>query len=139
MFAAGAAAIVGSVSDWVTIEPPERVPENQAHRLDGFTGIETSDGWIIVAGGVVLVGCAFLIVARKKSLYGWLAFLASMFIGAIAIADYRGIEELFYDEMQRIGDPSPAFGLLLVAAAALLGVIAGVIGVAASPQDRQKL
>ena len=133
MLAAGAAAVAGTFLEWVTIVPPERVPDDQAKRVATFTGVETSDGWIVlIAAGVILLS-AFLIVVRKRSLYGWLGFFSSMLIGGVALADYRGIEKLFYDEMNRIGDPSPAFGLTLVAASALVGIIASVIGVAASP------
>lgn len=134
LIAAGAAALIGTFLDWVTIEPPERVPANQEFRLDAFTGIETSDGPIVIGAGIAVILCALAVILRKRSLYGWIAFIASILIGAIAIADYRGIDGLFYDEMQRIGDPTPAFGLTLVTAAALMGLIGSVTAIAASPK-----
>lgn len=137
MLAAGVAASAGTFLDWVTIVPPERIPEEQAERVATFRGIETSDGWIVLlAAGVILLS-AVLLVVRKRSMYGWIGFFSSMLIGGIALADYRGIEELFYDEMNRIGDPSPAFGLTLVAASSLVGIIASAIGAAASPAPEQ--
>ncbi|HYI44461.1 MAG TPA: hypothetical protein VE174_03230, partial [Actinomycetota bacterium] len=122
----GIAAVGGTFLEWVTIRPPERVPADQADRLDAFTGMETSDGWVVVAlaGGILVA--ALLLVIRKRSVYAWVAFWCSMLMGGISIADYRGIDELFYEEMNRIGDPAPAFGLTLVAVAALVGIVASV-------------
>ncbi|HYI44098.1 MAG TPA: hypothetical protein VE174_01375 [Actinomycetota bacterium] len=134
LFGAGIAAVGGAFLEWVTIQPPERVPADQANRLDAFTGMDTSDGWVVVAlAGAILLSALFLVI-RKRSLYAWIAFWCSMVMGGISIADYRGIDELFYEEMNRIGDPSPAFGLTLVAVAALVGIVASVTGVAASPK-----
>lgn len=130
---AGLAAIAGTFLDWVTIEPPARVPDAQAHRLAAFTGIETSDGRLILLAAIVVLGSAIALSIRKRSTFAWLAFIASIVIGAIAIADYRGIDTLFYDEMQRIGRPLPALGLKLVAAAGILGLIGAVAGIAATP------
>ena len=131
---AGLVAIAGTFLDWVAIaEPPARIPEAQAHRLAPFTGLETSDGkWVLIAAVVVLAAAIGLSV-RRRSTYGWLAFLASMMIGSIAIADFRGIDALFYDEMQRIGRPTPAIGLQLVAAAGIAGLVGAVAGIAATP------
>ena len=130
---AAAAAIAGTFLDWVTIEPPEIVPANQAHRLATFTGLETSDGRLILIAAIVVLVSAVALWVRPRSAYGWIAFIASMAIGAIAIADYRGIDTLFFDEMQRIGRPTPAFGLQLVAAAGVLGLVGAVAGITATP------
>jgi hypothetical protein len=134
LFAAGATAIVGALLDWVTIKPPELVPRNQVSLLDPFNGIEATDGWFVIVGGLIVIFCAAMLVVRAKSGYAWLAFFASMIVGGIAIADYRGIETLFYEEMDRIGLPEPALGLTLVAAAGIVGVIAAAAGAAASPR-----
>jgi energy-converting hydrogenase Eha subunit C len=132
MFAAGLAAIVGSLLDWVTIDPPPRLPPDQ--NADSFTGIEAGDGWWVVLGALSIIAGATLLVLRPRPLYGWLAFLGSTLIGAIAIADYRDVDELT-ERMDRVGrDIDPALGLSLVAAAALVGLIASVAGVAASPR-----
>jgi hypothetical protein len=130
----GIAAVAGAFLEWVTIRPPERVPADQASRLDAFTGMETSDGWVVVALAGAIVLSALFLVIRKRSFYAWIAFWCSMLMGGISIADYRGIDKLFYEEMNRIGDPAPAFGLTLVAVAGLVGIVASVTGVAASPK-----
>ncbi len=131
---AAAGATVGSLLDWVTITRPERVPADQAHRLEPFAGVETTDGWIVIAGATIVLLSAALLLVRKRSLYGWVAFWASVVIGGIAIADYRGIDELSFVEMQRIGEPAPAVGITLVAISAFIGIVGAVAGVAASPR-----
>jgi hypothetical protein len=131
---AGAIAILGTFLDWVTIEPPGTVPPDQADALATFRGIETSDGRLILLGGVVLLVCALLLAKRPASGPAWWAALVSVLIGAIGIADYRDITTVFYDEMQRIGAPSPASGLLLDAAAGIVGLIGALTGIAATPR-----
>ena len=138
MVASGIAAIVGSFLDWVSVIPPIVVPTRQAPRLAPFNGIEAGDGKVVVAAGVVILVCAALLRWRKKALYSWIAFIASVAIGGIAIADFRGIDRLFYEEMNRIGDPSPALGLQLVAVSALVGLLASLAGIAASPHVEEE-
>jgi hypothetical protein len=133
LFVAGVVAVAGTFLDWVTITPPERVPASQEDALATFTGIETSDGRLIAIGGVVLAGMAALLVLKKRSRYAWIAFVVSVILGAIAIADYRDITGVFYDEMQRIGRPHPAIGLFLDAAAAVAGLVGSLAGIAATP------
>jgi hypothetical protein len=134
LFAAGAAAIIGAVLDWVTVEErPPNVPSGQLDRLPPLTGIEVEDGWYVIGAAGIILGSAFFIVLRGQALYSWLAFLASMIIGAIAVADYRDVDGLL-SEAEGIGrGPRPGVGLLLVAAAAFVGMAAAVAGVAASP------
>lgn len=134
LFAAGGAAILGSFLDWVTIQPPVVVPADQVDKLEPFNGIEARDGLLIVGAAVFLILCTLMLVLRRRALWAWGAFLASMLTGGIAVADYRGIEQIFYDEMERIGDPAPALGLSLVAAAGFIGLIAAAAGVAATPR-----
>ncbi len=136
LFACGAAAVVGSLLDWVTVraQPPD-VPDDQLHRLPPFSGIEIGDGWYVIAAAVVVLVCAFFIVIRGRSRYAWLAFLGCIVIGGISISDYRGIEELHLS-LEAIGrDPRPGLGLTLVAAAGLIGLAASVAAVAASPSQ----
>jgi LPXTG-motif cell wall-anchored protein len=135
LFAAGLAAIVGSLLDWVTIDPPSRLPSEES--ADPYTGIEARDGWWVILGAIVVMGSAALLVIRQRALFGWTSFLVWIAIGAIAIADYRGVDDLSSDisrRMNRAGDIDPGLGLTLVAASALVGVIASVAGVAASPR-----
>jgi hypothetical protein len=59
--------------------------------------------------------------------------LASIVIGAIGVSDYRSIGEVTA-EIDLIGIPHPAIGLTLVVAAAILGLLASIAGVAATPR-----
>ena len=133
LFLCAAVSILGAFLDWVTIEPPEVIPADQAPRLAAFNGIDVGDGWIVVGAAIVMVAAAVMLVLRAGSGFAWLAFFASMVIGGIAIADFRGLETVFYDEMNRIGDPSPGIGLILVAVGGLAGLVAAVAAVAATP------
>ena len=135
LVAGGAAVILGTVLDWVTVEEPTIVPADQIPALEPFTGLETrSAPYLLIAAGAVIL-LALLVVVRHKLIYAWGAFLASMVIGAIAFQNYRGINELFYEQMDRIGDPSPAVGLMLVVAGAVVGLIAGAAAIAAIPSQ----
>jgi len=133
LVAAGAAVILGTVLDWVTIQPPPLVPTDQLPATEPFSGLETKSAPYLLIGAGAVILLALLLVARAKSLYAWLAFLTSIMIGGVAFQNYRGIEELFYVQMERIGEPDPALGLMLVAAGGVVGVIAGAAGVAAVP------
>ena len=138
LVAAGAAAVIGSVLDWVTVEPPERGPASELARAEPFTGIEARDGWYVIACAAVLIVCAFLVVATGKSGYAWLAFAASFVMGAIAIADYRAVDDITSDisrRMELVGDAEQAAGLILVLVAAFAGIVASLAGVAASPRE----
>jgi hypothetical protein len=134
LFASGAAAIIGAVLDWVTVEErPPNVPADQLDRLPPLSGIEVEDGWYVIGAAAVIWVSAFFIVLRRRAIYSWLAFVASIVIGAIAVADYRDVDGLLSD-VEGIGrGPEPGVGLLLVAAAAFVGMVAAVAGVAASP------
>lgn len=133
LVAAAVAAILGTLLNWVTNEPPAIIPIAQVPRTEPFTGMETKSApYILIAAGAVIL-LALLIVTRKRPLYAWLAFGASMTMGAIAVQNFRGLDELFYDQMERIGDPSPGLGLMLVAAGGVAGIIASATAVAALP------
>ncbi|HET7483059.1 MAG TPA: hypothetical protein VFK89_09380 [Actinomycetota bacterium] len=136
MVAAGAAAIIGTMLDWVTVTPPQIVPLSQADRTEPFTGWETGHGIYIVGAAAIVIVCAVLLVVRRRSFYAWGAFLASIVVGGIGISNYRGLDSLFYEQMDRIGRASPALGITLVAAGGIVGVIAAAAGVAASPSTR---
>ena len=143
MILAGLAGVTGAFLDWVSIEPPPRLPTGtdfegqqfgERGKPEPFTGIEAGDGWVVVGGGAVLIAAGVLLIAGRRA--GWLAFLATIPIGAIAIADYRAIVEptsALADKMDLFGDVSPAIGLTLVAVSAVLGLIASVMAIAATP------
>ncbi len=144
----GAAAIAGSALDWVVItarpqlqrgvdfgqgQPGVVAPEITRP----FTGLEAGDGWFVAIAGLVLVGASLLLLLRKRALYAYLALLASIVIGAIAFADYRGVGDLSSSIAQRmdiVGKARPALGLTLVAVSAFAGLFGSVAGIAASPR-----
>lgn len=134
LFAAGAAAVIGAILDWVTVESvPPVVPAEQSHRLPPFSGLELGDGWVVLGAGAVMLLAAFFVVTRGTSGWAWLAFLASIVIGGIAISDYRSIDEVHLD-MEGIGTGvNPGLGLILVAAGGFVGLLASVAAIAASP------
>lgn len=143
---AGGLAIIGSMLDWITITArPGLLPgadfgteEVEAPEVtEPFTGLEAGDGWIVLLAGIVLFAMAVLLVTRRRGLYAWLAFLASVAIGSVAIADYRGVGDLgssISRRMDIVGEAEPAIGLILVAISAGLGLISSVAGIAASPR-----
>jgi hypothetical protein len=133
LFAAAAAAIIGSILDWVVVDatPPD-VPPDQLDRLPPFTGLEIGDGWVVIGAAVVVVISALFIVIKGR--LAWLAFLGSVVIGGIAISDYRGIADI-HTELEAIGrGPRPGLGLTLVAAAGVIALIASAASIAASPK-----
>lgn len=134
LFAAAAAAIIGSVLDWIVVDatPPD-VPSDQMDRLPPFTGLEVGDGWVVIAAAIVVSISAFFIVAKGR--YAWLAFFGSVVIGGIAISDYRGVSDI-HVELEGIGrGPRPGLGLTLVAAAGVIALIASAASIAASPSN----
>jgi hypothetical protein len=148
MLAAGLACTVGSLLDWVTITARPRLQEGatfqgeqnrpEAPRVTRpFSGIEAGDGWWSLVGGLVLVAAGGLLYARKRASWGWLGMVAAIVVGAVAIADYRGIGDLsssISHRMNIVGGAEPALGLMLVVAGAIAGVIGAVAGIAASPR-----
>jgi LPXTG-motif cell wall-anchored protein len=149
LVAAGAAAILGSTLDWVTITVRPELRggttfQGESNRPEAprvsrpFTGLEARDGWYSLAGGGLLLLAGTMLFLRRRVLWGWLGLLASVVIGAISIANYRGIGDLsssISHRMDIVGGARPALGLTLVVAAGLLGLVAAVAGIAASPRD----
>jgi hypothetical protein len=144
LLSAAIAVTAGCFLDWVTItEQPDILPTESTAGPGGeqltqpFNGIDTGDGRYLITGAVVLVAMALLVFVRKKSLYGWIAFLTSFIMGIIGIADYRAIagETLELKGVDVIGNTEPALGITLVAAGCLIGLIASLTGVAGSPRD----
>jgi hypothetical protein len=75
----------------------------------------------------------------RQSRYGLLALLASVVIGAVAIAAYRSLGDTtsdFFRKLDLAGEIDPGIGLILVAIAGLLGVLAGSLGMISSPRER---
>ncbi|MGH2749148.1 MAG: hypothetical protein ACRDKB_14675 [Actinomycetota bacterium] len=146
LFVAGVLAVAGSLLPWVEVTPPLVVPEAEAERADALIGIEISDGRVVLVAGVVIIAAAALLVLRRRSGWAWLALAASILVGAIGISDYRqvsgfrpeaGVQPPFVRRAERAGEVDPAFALILVAAAGIVGLVASVGALAATPSDRQ--
>lgn len=137
MVAAGAAVIIGTVLDWVTVTPPPIIPAAQIPQTEPFTGLETKSApYLLIAAGAVILS-ALMLVARRRPLYAWLGFLASMVIGGIAFQNFRGINEVFFEQMDGVGEPDPAIGLLLVVAGGVVGIVAAAAGIAGAPPEAE--
>jgi hypothetical protein len=139
----GALAIVGCFLKWVTFSLDEPAGTTTSQNPTApIAGTKVSDWKVVLVAGALVVACAFLLAIRKRSLYAWICFLASIVIGAIAVADYRGLGDPtsgFLRGLERAlhtivqGKAQPGIGLTLVAIAGVGGLIASVVGIAASP------
>jgi hypothetical protein len=139
----GVLAIVGCFLKWVTfsLDEPGGTTTSQSPTAP-IAGTKVSDWKVVLVAGALVVVCAFLLAIRKRSLYAWICFLASIVIGAIAGADYRGLGDPtsgFLRGLERAlhatvqGKAQPGIGLTLVAIAGVGGLIASVVGIAATP------
>lgn len=147
LVAAAIASIIGAGLDWVTIEPPAGLdsgtdlglPLERQRASKPFTGLEAGDGRFVVAAGIVIIVAAVLLVWRRRGVYGWTSLGASVVIGAIAFADYRGIGDLssaLSRRMDIVGLARPGIGITLVATGAVIGLLASAAGIAATPYRR---
>jgi hypothetical protein len=134
---AAALLVAGSFLDWVTIaRVPQVIPSDQASRAQPFNGFDVGDGYVTSGAGIVLACCAVMLTLKRKSSIAWVAFLATMVAGGIAISDYRGIQGVF-DDRGGIGvGIHPGIGLTLIASAVLVSLVSSVTGIAASPSTR---
>lgn len=148
MVAAGAALVLGSILEWVTItEAPGLVQdfdfgENNNELVEEpkvsepFTGLETTYGTFSLASGIVLATAALMLFVRRRAGWAWLGFAAAMVSGGLAIAAYRGIADTaspLYKSLDIVGRAEPSLGLTLVAAGAISGLVSSAAGVAATP------
>ncbi len=137
MLASAAVAIIGSFLEWVSItDRPRILPTSELQRAHPVSGIEEGDGWVVIVLAVLVINGALLLWMRRRSLWGWLGFLASVVIGGIAIGDYRAIPDAgsgFMQELDVVGEVDQGIGILFVVAGAVAGVIFSLLGVAASP------
>ncbi|MDQ4065891.1 MAG: hypothetical protein M3161_07585 [Actinomycetota bacterium] len=133
IFVAALLLIVGSFLDWIVVEElPPTIPPDQADNAPPFTGLEVRDGWYVLVAGVALLACAVAVILRGRG--ARVAFLAAIVAGAITISDYRSIPGLFV-ELEGIGaGAAPGVGITLATAGAILGLIASVAAIAASPR-----
>lgn len=142
---AGLTAVVGSVVDWVTVTPPPEPPagvdfEDEDFAVEEssepFNGLEAGDGWVTLIAGGAEMAAGLLLITRRRG--GWVGVLAAIPMGAVAISIYRQLtptSELM-ERTETVGDADPGIGLALVAGAALVGLIASVVGLAATPKNQ---
>jgi len=147
MIAAGAAIALGSFLEWVSLtDVPDRAEgtdfgseedfEDEEQRSEPVSGTETPYGLNALIAGVVLLCAAPLLLARRRGVWAWIGFLASIVAGGLAIAAYRAIADessSLYRELDLVGRARPGFGLTLVAAGAIAGLVGSVGGVVATP------
>ena len=145
---AGALATIGSTLEWVDIVVQPEIrgdvnfgvnqPEVEEPPVSRpFTGLEAGDGWFVLGAGALMITSAALLWFTRSGRFAWLGFLAAVVTGAIAFTDYRGVGDFTSSISQRmnlVGKVVPALGLTLVAAAALVGLVGSVIGIAATPR-----
>lgn len=138
---AGVAAIVGSVMNWVSFTLPETgrgAPHHQGPSAP-VGGLDVRDGNVVIVAGVVLLVAALLLFVSSKGRWALLGLLAAMVIGAVAIADYRGLDDVssvLSRKLDVVGEAHAAAGLVLVGIAAVVGLLASVLGLAATPYQR---
>jgi hypothetical protein len=144
LLAAGAACVIGGVLDWATLERcPEIVPGSNFDESEledpppcPVRGVDTTEGKIAIAAGFGTLAAAILLTLKVRGSYAWLALLTSVVAGSFAISAYRGIGDANSSISRRLGlidAYEPGIGLILVAAAAVIGVLAAVGGIAATP------
>lgn len=146
LLAVGAACVIGAALDWATLETcPELVPgstfteeELEDPPLCPVRGIDSIEGKAVVVAGFGILGSAIYLILRRRSSFAWLAFWSSVVAGSFAVAAYRAIGDADSSFSRRYGliaDYEPGIGLTLVAAATIVGVIAAIAGIAATPRS----
>ncbi|HVL64085.1 MAG TPA: LPXTG cell wall anchor domain-containing protein [Actinomycetota bacterium] len=142
MVVASAAAFAGALMNWTTrgvLPPlPDTTFEGEPPQpTEPITGVEAGDGNIIIVAAILMLIGATLLGVRRRSAWAWLSFLGSVVAGGIAIAAWRGIDDINSGFSQRadvIGDIDPAAGLVVVAVAAFTGLVGSILGIVATPE-----
>lgn len=135
MFLAGVLAIAGSLLDWVTLTLPPTIPTDQLDAAQPFNGLEARDGWVTLGAGVLLMLAAAGLMLKGRRGYASLGILAAILIGAIAIADFRAVEDPHSGlsrRTERVGDADPGTGLFIIGIAGVMGLLASVSARAAT-------
>ena len=142
--AASAAAIIGATLPWVRITPvgggEPRTIEGVPNASQPFTGFEARDGWYVAAAALVIAISTVICMSSRRRGFAWIAAIAAVVIGAIAIADLRAIDDTtsaISRRMNIIGDADPGFGLLLVGAAGIVALVGAVGLLTAMPPERR--
>jgi hypothetical protein len=149
MIAAGAAIFIGSFLEWVSLsDVPDRVEgadfgtqedfEDEEQTTEPVAGTETTYGTYALVAGLVLGVAGLMLLVRRRSLWAWLGFLAAIVAGGLALTSFRGIADRsspLYQELDLVGRARPGFGLTLVAAGAIIGLMASIAGHIATPRE----
>jgi hypothetical protein len=130
-------AILGSFLDWIVITklPPEPEGGFGGQRTVPYAGVDARDGWIVIGAAVVLLAASVGLAARRRT--AWLAFVASVVMGAVAFSAYREVGNLssaISRRMDIVGDPEPAIGVALVAIGGVAALLGSVLGMISSPR-----
>jgi hypothetical protein len=143
LFVAGSLAVIGCFLTWVTFSLDEPGTIRNDHGPSApIAGTKVSDWKVVLVAALVVVICAALLALRRRSFYAWICFIASIIIGAIAVADYRGLGEPTSGFLRGLehalqtnirGKAQAGLGLILVAISGIGGLIASVVGIAATP------
>lgn len=144
LLAAGAACVIGGVMGWATLERcPEIIPGTSFEESEleepppcPVRGIDTTEGKVAIAAGFATLGSSILLTLRKRASFAWLALVGAVVAGSSAISAYRGVGDANSSISRRMGliDAfEPGTGLILTTAAAIVGVMAAVGAIAATP------
>jgi hypothetical protein len=147
LLASGAAIVIGGVLDWASLERCPEIVEGSTFdesELEDpppcpLRGIDATEGKVAVVSGFVMLFGAIMLTLRERSGYAWLAFVSAIVAGSVAIAAYRGIGDVNSSISRRFGlidAYEVTLGLNLVAAAAIVGMIASIAAITATPQTR---
>ena len=146
LIAAGAACVIGAAMDWAVLERcPEVQPGSTFDESEleepppcPVRGIDATEGRVAAVAGFLMMIGGTLLVMRGNPSFGWLALLASILAGSFAISAYRGVGDANSSISRRFGlidAYDVGVGLTLVAAAAVIGIIASVASIAATPRS----
>ena len=131
--------ILGSFLDWIVITelPPEPEAGYGGQRTVPYAGVDARDGWIVIGAAVVLLAATAGLALRRRT--AWIAFIASIVMGAVAFSAYREVGNLssaISRRMDIVGDPEPAIGVALVAIGGVAALLGSVLGMISSPRAR---
>jgi hypothetical protein len=149
MIAAGIAIVIGSFLEWVSLsDVPDRVEDadfgteedfrDEEQTTEPVAGTETTYGTYALITGLVLGVAGVLLLVRRRGLWAWLGFFAAIVAGGLALTSFRGIADRsspLYQELDLVGRARPGFGLTLVAAGAIIGLVASIGGHIATPRE----
>jgi hypothetical protein len=124
----GAAAVVGSFLPWITITAAFVGTISRSGTDGNFTRGELSDGWIVVALGLAVVGLGILLVRGYR--LAWTASLVSLALFGLAVFELLNVMDRLSDpafESEMVANASIGPGLWLVLAAGIAAAIGALL------------